>query len=266
MEGRNGRPFVINQYASVTCGKIEKQFPFNACSDSHITQSEFARYMQTLETDNYPLPTKAEITQKVNDIKSLYNHQFTEKELQEKLRRQNAGTEQQDHADRTRIEARRQQALDDGDDEAVAQCNAELQKLAGFKLVLSNTLSKQQARSSTTNSTTAQSDRLSELNRRNARLNYETIRRAEIDERRRKKVAVARARETATPSAPGAGTNGNAVGDGTPMKNNLGTGRKSIHTFSRQRPSVLFLIRRPPTDDEIIADLDLDIESELDLL
>lgn len=272
MEGRNGRPFVTNQYAFVTCAKNEKQFAFNACSDSHVTPSEFTRYIQALEADGYPVPTKPEVTQKVGDIKALYSHQFTEQELEEKLRRQNAGTDEQDHVDRTRIEARRQRALDEGDDEAVAQCNAELQKLAGFKLVLGNTLSKQQARSSTTNLTTAQSDRLSEINRRNARLNYEAVRRAELEERKRKKLAAARAREMATtPSASGVGTNGSVAPDGagssnTPTKNHVGTGGKSTHRRLQPKQSVLYLIRRPPTDDEIIADLDLDIESDLDNL
>jgi len=37
MEGPNGKPFHTDQYAVVTHGKAEKEWPFLACSDGKIT-------------------------------------------------------------------------------------------------------------------------------------------------------------------------------------------------------------------------------------
>ena len=38
MEGANGKPFSTNQYALVTVGKSEKEWPFIACSNSKFTE------------------------------------------------------------------------------------------------------------------------------------------------------------------------------------------------------------------------------------
>mgnify|MGYP007115603832 CR=1 FL=1 len=38
MEGPNGRSFVTTQYAVLTQGNTERDFPFIACSDSPFTE------------------------------------------------------------------------------------------------------------------------------------------------------------------------------------------------------------------------------------
>ena len=38
MEGNNGKSFVTNQYALVTYGKSEKEWPFIACSNAKFTE------------------------------------------------------------------------------------------------------------------------------------------------------------------------------------------------------------------------------------
>ncbi|ODH45819.1 hypothetical protein GX48_08106 [Paracoccidioides brasiliensis] len=179
MEAANGRNFVTTQYAVLAHGKSEREFPFIACSDSPITEPEFNRYRQTMIVEGCKMPTKSQTAAKVTAINRLINHPFTREELEEKLRRQGTNDNKTKIFQRIQLERRRQEALTSGDEAAIAQCDAELAQFVGPKLAFGTVLCKPRSKEKT------QQERLQELNLRNQKLNAESVRRAEIEERRR---------------------------------------------------------------------------------
>ncbi|OAX79868.1 hypothetical protein ACJ72_05808 [Emergomyces africanus] len=185
MEAPNGRNFVTTQYAVLAHGKAEREFPFIACSDSPITEAEFNRYRQTMAVEDCKMATKSMIATKVADINRLINHQFTKEELEEKLRRQGTNDNKMKIFERIQLEKRRQEAVAAGDEAAVAQCDAELLRFTGPKLAFGTALAKPRPTEKT------QQERLEELNRRNQKLNAENVRRAQLEERRRERLAMA---------------------------------------------------------------------------
>ncbi|KKZ62144.1 hypothetical protein EMCG_03388 [[Emmonsia] crescens] len=185
MEAPNGRNFITTQYAVLTHGKSEREFPFIACSDSSITEAEFNRYRQTMAVEDCKMATKSMIATKVADINRLINHQFTKEELEEKLRRQGTNDNKTKIFERIQLEKRRQEAIAAGDEAAIAKCDAELVHFSGPKLAFGTALVKPRPTEKT------QQERLQELNRRNQKLNAENVRRAQLEERRRERLAAA---------------------------------------------------------------------------
>ncbi|OJD11228.1 hypothetical protein AJ78_07966 [Emergomyces pasteurianus Ep9510] len=185
MEAPNGRSFVTTQYAVLAHGKAEREFPFITCSDSPITEAEFNRYRQTMAVEDCKMATKSMVATKVADINRLINHQFTKEELEEKLRRQGTNDNKTKIFERIQLEKRRQEAVAAGDEAAIAQCDAELLRFTGPKLAFGTALVKPRPTEKT------QQERLQELNRRNQKLNAENVRRAQLEERRRERLALA---------------------------------------------------------------------------
>ncbi|PGG97081.1 hypothetical protein AJ79_09355 [Helicocarpus griseus UAMH5409] len=288
MEAPNGRNFITTQYAVLAHGKSEREFPFIACSDSPITEAEFNRYRQTMIVEDCKMVTKSMIANKVADINRLINHQFTKEELEEKLRRQGTNDNKMKIYERIQLEKRRQEAIASGDEAAIAQCDAELVKFTGPKLAFGTTLVKPRPTEKT------QQERLEELNRRNQKLNAENVRRAQLEDRRRERLAaaaVARGEAVAnrfarvkTKARTHYDVSGNRLvpktddgsdisravtpitGANTPnpkanTPNRSGT-PSSVKSESQPRKGIP-VIRHRPTDDENIAALDLDIDIEI---
>ncbi|PGG98153.1 RNA polymerase-associated protein RTF1 [Blastomyces parvus] len=299
MEGPNGRSFITTQYAVLAHGKAEKEFPFIACSDSPITDAEFNRYRQTMAVEDCKMATKSMVAGKVADINRLINHQFTKEELEEKLRRQGTNDNKMKIFERLQLEKRRQEAIASGDEAAVAQCDAELQRFTGPKLAFGTSLVKPRSTEKT------QQERLQELNLRNQKLNAENVRRAQLEERRRERLAaaaVARGEAVANrfarvktkarthydvhgnrlmpksgedggvsdmsrPVTPitGANTpNGNKASTPTPNGGSATPGAKGAGDSTKPaRKGGIPVIRHRPTDDENIAALDFEIDIEI---
>ncbi|KAG5287168.1 RNA polymerase II transcription elongation factor Rtf1p [Histoplasma ohiense] len=300
MEAPNGRSFITTQYAVLAHGKAEKEFPFIACSDSPITEAEFNRYRQTMAVEDCKMATKSMVANKVADINRLINHQFTKEELEEKLRRQGTNDNKMKIFERIQLEKRRQEAIATGDEAAIAQCDAELQRFTGPKLAFGTTLVKPRSTEKT------QQERLQELNRRNQKLNAENVRRAQLEERRRERLAaaaVARGEAVANRFArvktkarthydvhgnrllpKGAEDGGGSdmsrpvtpiTGANTPNGNKISTptrnGRSVTPSSTKgvgdstkvARKGGVPVIRHRPTDDENIAALDFEIDIEI---
>ncbi|KAI5292876.1 hypothetical protein KEM52_005998 [Ascosphaera acerosa] len=307
MEGINGRTFITDQYALVAHGKAEKEFPFIFCSDSPFTEAEYNRWRQTLVVEDCRMPTKSQVDSKVRDINSLLNHSFTKEELDEKLRRQGAASSKQIAFERMAVEKERAAAVAANDEAAIAQCDEKLRRLNGSqRLAFGTSLNKAGGAAGAgaansaarKNSTSESAQRLAELNRRNARLNAENVRRAQIEERRQAKMlaakkAAAKQEQAAqaaqakaagqlaalasgpssaprssgeTSNATGAGSRSGSGSHGDQSNGNhnasSSSGSQATGALARKNGAA-GIIRHRPTDDEAIAAMDLDLDIEL---
>jgi len=284
MEGSNGRPFATNQYAILAHGKSEREFPFVACSDSPITDQEFNRYRQTMAVEDCKMATKSMLADKVADINRLLNHKFTNEELNEKLRKQGSLDSKTLAFKRMETEKQLAFARASGDDSEVDKLQAQLAELTGPKLAFGSSLNKPQPKKQ------SEHERLAELNLRNQRLNYENVRRAQLEERKAsKKAAAAIARgeaaqdpfmrvrtlakthhdangaSSATPPKPEVLVDSR---DGTPTTGPDTPGKatpKQSDTPIQKKPvkGGIAGIRHRNMDDENIAALDLDLDIEI---
>ncbi|EGD94409.1 hypothetical protein TESG_01927 [Trichophyton tonsurans CBS 112818] len=294
IEGPNGRNFVTTQYCLLAHGKAEKEFPFIACSESPFTEAEFNRYRKTMAVDGLKMPTKSAVDKKVADINRLLAHDFTKEELEEKLRRQGTNDNKQLIYNRIQLERRRNEAIANKDEAAIAECDAELARLTGPKLAFGTTLVKPRPNEKT------QQERLAELNMRNQKLNTENVRKAQLAERKAAKLAAAavargeavadrfarvktRARtyyestdghlvpvkpdaviaDRSRAITPTGATSNNTDASNTPAN---GTTPRSVTPSKPATPKVykgVPVIRHRPTDEDNIAALDLDIDIEI---
>ncbi|EAW11598.1 RNA polymerase-associated protein [Aspergillus clavatus NRRL 1] len=279
MEGPNGRSFVTNQYAVLAHGKAEREFPFVACSDSPFTEAEFSRYRQTMAVEDCKIATKSTLAEKVADINRLLNHQFTKEELNEKLRKQGSLDNKMRTFKRLETEKQLKLARAAGDDEEVSKLEKELAELAGPKLAVSSHNARPRSKKP------SDYERLAELNFRNQKLNTESVRRAQLEERRANRkaaAAVARGEAQANPfmrvrtlARTHYDANGNSLTpDSTASRNETpatasetpskaGTPKPTGHVQKKQSKGGVATIRHRNMDDENIAALDLDIDIEI---
>ncbi|KAA8647170.1 RNA polymerase-associated protein [Aspergillus tanneri] len=282
MEGANGRSFLTNQYAVLAHGKAEREFPFIACSDSPFTEVEFNRYRQTMAVEDCKMATRSMLANKVSDINRLLNHKFTNEELNEKLRKQGSLDSKALFFKRVENEKQLKLAKAAGDDAEVERLEAELSSLSAPKLAFSNNHSKPRANKP------SEHERLAELNLRNQRLNYENVRRAQLEERkasRKAAAAVARGEATANPflrvrtqarthydvNALSATSSQEASGNGTPATGSEAASKSNApskpstpsSSQKRQSKSGIPMIRHRNMDDENIAALDLELDIEI---
>jgi RNA polymerase-associated protein RTF1 len=179
----NGRLMPVETYVVAAHGKAEKAWTFLECSMSRFTEDEWRRYRVTLANEDLKLPTKGFMNIKLDQINKLINHRFTDAEITEKIRRQQAlSAKINRQEERQPIEERRQAALVAGDDDAAQRYEEELRDIVPMKLALGTTLVKQEA-----TYVNKEQERLAELNRRNQRINSENVRKAQVAEMRAKK-------------------------------------------------------------------------------
>ncbi|OJJ48715.1 hypothetical protein ASPZODRAFT_130828 [Penicilliopsis zonata CBS 506.65] len=283
MDGPNGRPFITSQYAVLAHGKAEREFPFIACSESSFTEAEFNRYRQTMAVEDCKMATKSTVAKKVADINRLLSHQFTKDELNEKLRKQGSLDTKMDVFRRLDLENKLMSAKAAGDDAEVDKLQLQLRDLAAPKLAFGTSMSKPKVERKT------EQERLAELNFRNRKLNYENVRRAQLEEKKAsRKVAAAVARgeapadpfmrvktrakthydmnekatDTPTPETSHAGTPAN----GAETPGALAAAKRSDTLSSSQKKATkggVAMIRHRNMDDENIAALDIDIDIDI---
>ncbi|GLA41674.1 hypothetical protein AnigIFM63309_009771 [Aspergillus niger] len=278
MEGQNGRSFVTNQYAVLAHGKAEREFPFVACSDSPFTEAEFNRYRQTMAVEDCKMATKSMVASKVADINRLLNHKFTNEELNEKLRKQGSLDSKSKFFKRVEVEKQLKLAREAGDDAEMERLEAELASMATPKLAVSSHSKPRVDKPS-------EHERLAELNIRNQKLNYENVRRAQIEERkasRKAAAAVARGEAAHNPFMrvrTQARTHYDVNGNGTPTaENNASQENTASETPSKASTPAsgtpagsqkktskggVASIRHRNMDDENIAALDLELDIEI---
>ncbi|KAL2819320.1 hypothetical protein BDW59DRAFT_151426 [Aspergillus cavernicola] len=271
LEGANGRSFVTNQYAILAHGKSEREFPFVACSDSAFTEAEFNRYRQTMTVDDCKMVTKSQLDKKVVDINRLINHKFTNEQLNEKLRKQGSLDSKTTIFKRVDTERQLKLARELGDDAEVERLQAELANQTP-KLAFGSSHSKPRAKAS-------EHDRLAQLNLRNQKLNYENVRRAQVEEKKASRKAAAAVARGEAPVNPFLRVKTRAKThydvNGTTLKSEesgsrTASGASKVNTPDRngtpsnsQKKGGATSIRHRNMDDENIAALDLDIDIEI---
>ncbi|KAL4781484.1 hypothetical protein BJX76DRAFT_14669 [Aspergillus varians] len=276
LEGANGRSFTTDQYAVLAHGKTTRQFPFIACSDSPFTEAEFSRYRQVMAVEDGKLPTKSQLAKKVTDINRLINHNFTNEELNEKLRKQGSLDSKTTFFKRVDIEKKLKLAQEVGDNDEVERLQRELASQAP-KLGFNSNVKPR-------NEKLSEHERLAQLNLRNQKLNYENVRRAQLEERkasRKAAAAAARGEATLNPflrvktlAKTHHDVNGSSfkaeenasrsvTPSSTPKANTPGQSSTRSTSEHKQPRGGSTKIRHRNMDDENIAALDLDIDIEI---
>ncbi|KAL2144535.1 hypothetical protein VTI28DRAFT_8948 [Corynascus sepedonium] len=272
---RGGHQIVVDMYVKAAHGKAQREWPFITCSDRGFTESEWNRYKQVCLSEGVPIPTKPELVSKIADINGLIERTWTDQEVSEKLRRQNALHIKYSGVERDNVAKQLDAARARGDDEAVARLqekldNLEIPRLA-FRTSLNPTKKKAENRGPT------QQEKLALLNAENRRKNAEAVRKAQLLERARAREAEARRAAaggdrsgTSTPAAARANGSGSGSGSGTPKSGGNATGGLLPHIAKLQEQqrsqakAGVPVIHKPLMDDDIIGALDLDIDVEID--
>lgn len=142
-----------------------------------------------MASEELALPTKRFLISKIDDINKLLSHQFTEEEIQEKLKRSGVLQNKTASLERPRIVARRKAAEDRGDEAAIAKLDAELAALDGPKLAFGTSLRKPLPNSEAASPGLSQQERLALVNRANRKANTQDVRKAQVIERKQEALA-----------------------------------------------------------------------------
>ncbi|GAB7351632.1 hypothetical protein MBLNU459_g2241t1 [Dothideomycetes sp. NU459] len=279
MEGPNGKQFYTDQYALVAHGKAEKEWPFNSCSDSKFSEAEFERYKRALATDTLRVPTQVYLRQKLDDIHTLLDHQWTEQDIQNKINRTKTMHDKFFSYGRDKILSRRNEAAARGDDAAVAKLDQELAAMDGSgvsKPLLNGT------KNATPNKAILQQERLAALNKANRKANTEEIRKAQVAEKRAQQKArdeaIAKARLRDAEAAEAAknkllavpGKDDDLFGSdvsraGTPVNGSSAKGTPRSGTPLNGTKKTLGGFKKKAAEDDVIAAMDLGIDIDIDI-
>lgn len=294
MEGPNRKQMLVDKYILAAHGKATKPWSFLECSNSKFTEDEWRRYRATMANEDGRMPTRGQIVKKLDQINALINHRFTDMEISQKLKQQNAIFDQVNRtSERRAIKEKIMDAEEQGDDEAVKNLEDQLMNLVPLKLALGTSLN-----AGTTAKANTEADRLAELNRHNQRQMTESIQKAAMLKRRQYKKAQAQVQGlSSTPdkdklAVPGAGASqtksldddlfGSAsdisrVGTpvngasraGTPLLSKLGNGANisrsgtPLSMRAGGEKKGLPVIKKTKRDDEVLAGMDLGIDIEI---
>jgi RNA polymerase-associated protein RTF1 len=212
------------------------------------------------------VPTKAELVRKIDDINGLIHRTWTDIELSEKLKRQNALHVKYSGVEREYLTKQLEMALSRGEEEAAARLQEKLDTLEvprlAFRTSMNATKKKQESRGQ------SQQEKLALLNAENRRRNAESVRKAQLLERARKNEDMIN-NKSGQAAGSGASTpdvaNENGSGNGTPKQKALLPHIAKLQEQQRtQAKPGLPVIHKPLMDDDIIGALDLDLDIEID--
>ncbi|SPQ26610.1 f8e7016a-95ce-4a7e-8395-85e6c269b462 [Thermothielavioides terrestris] len=297
----SGHHMVVDLYVKAAHGKAQREWPFISCSDHRFTEAEWNRYKQVCLSEGVPVPSKPELVDKIDDINGLLQRTWTEQEVTEKLRRQNALLAKFSGADRDHLTRQLEMALARGDQEAAKRLQERLDNLETPRLAFRTSLHPEKKKLESRGPT--QQEKLAMLNAENRRRNAEAVRKAQLMERARTREIEMRlnrgeqveddhsrrmrtgmklvhdgneSREpTAKNGAASASANGSGAstpatatttpsGNGTPSQKPVLPHIAKLQEQQRKqaKPGVP-VIHKPLTDDDIIGALDLDIDVEI---
>lgn len=222
------------------------------------------------------MATQTKLAAKVADINRLINHRFTAEELNEKLRKQGAFDHKKNILRRFDLERDLKFAKANGNMEEAEKLQKDLDQILNPNLSWGTTLAKPAV-----DKTLSEAERVHQINIRNQKLNYENVRRAQLEERkaaRKAAAAVARGEATADPFMRVrtiAKTHHDVSGkpqevpksvDATPTdtpKDSPSHAATPNSDLTPKKPKSGFMISYRNTDDENIAALDLDIDIDI---
>ncbi|KAK3906746.1 hypothetical protein C8A05DRAFT_29400 [Staphylotrichum tortipilum] len=267
----HGHQMVVDQYIKAAHGKAQREWPFITCSDRGFTEAEWNRYKQVCLSEGVVVPTRPELVSKIDDINALLSHTWTDQELSEKLKRQNALHVKYSGVEQEQLTKQLDAARARGDTDAAARLQEKFDNLEVPRLAFRTQLNA--AKKKAENRGPTQQEKLALLNAENRRKNAESVRKAQLLERARladreadvRTPADSQATATSGASTPGGAANGS--GNSTPKP-----GAKAVlphiaklqeQQRSQAKPGMP-VIHKPLTDDDIIGALDLDIDVEID--
>lgn len=105
-----------------------------------VPQHELNRYRVTCHNDGVTLPTKAFLSDKIDDINNLISHTWNAEEIKARLARKNELMRRFDPAERERVARLIEEARERGDDQKVEQLQEELDKLGTQRLAFKTSL------------------------------------------------------------------------------------------------------------------------------
>ena len=150
------------------------------------------------------LPRKSHLAHKAEGINALIKHRFTEAELQEKLKRSGVLGQRKKGMEVATLEGQRQQAEANGDHDKAAELAQQIKELRTTKLAWGTSITMPGGTNGISVTNNQQQQRLAELNKINRKLNTQTIRRAQLAERKaavERQAAVDRGEAVADPFA-----------------------------------------------------------------
>lgn len=237
-------------------------------------QQEWNRYQAVCKSEGVVIPRKPELTRKASDINSLINREWTDDEVQEKIKRQSALMDRYSGVERSRLQQQLDQARRHDNATLAAELQDKLDSLAVPRLAFQTTLKK----AGPAKTGPSQQDRLAEKNAQNRQLNSKNVRQAQLAERRRvRERELEDARASGDDALGGAGgkpraspavANGAQKADGNGVKDAGDHVKKVRETKIKMAEagakSGAPMIHTVLTDDDIIGSLDLDIDVEID--
>ena len=259
----------MDLYVKAAHGKAQREWPFITCSDRGFTEAEWNRYKQVCLSEGVPVPTKPELIAKVDDINSLIERQWTDQEVSEKLKRQNALHIKYSGVERDQLTKQLDMARARADEDAINRLQEKLDNLETPRLAFRTSLNS--AKKKAENRGPTQQEKLALLNAENRRKNAESVRKAQLMERARARDEVRLRGEQAagsgasTPAGTASAAAAAVVGNGSG-----GAGAVLPHILKLQEQqrsrakSGVPVIHKPLMDDDIIGALDLDIDVEID--
>jgi RNA polymerase-associated protein RTF1 len=228
------------------------------------------------------MATQSKLVSKVAEINRLINHVFTPEEMSRKLRRQGVLDEDTNILRRSDLERDIKLARASGNDEKADSLQKELDAIVNPKLSWGTSLIKPQGGSE---KKLSEAERVHQINLRNQKLNYENVRRAQLEERKAaRKSAAAVARGEAAPDpfmrvrtvakthhdvsdkpkdAPTDDTPTDTPKESPKVGTDSAARAVAASGVTPKKSKSGFMISYRNTDDENIAALDLDIDIEI---
>ncbi|KAK5942858.1 RNA polymerase-associated protein rtf1 [Knufia obscura] len=292
IEGPNRKQMLVNKYILAAHGKATKPWSFLECSNSKFTDDEWRRYRTTMANEEGRMPTRGQISKKLEEINRLISHRFSDMEISQKLKQQNAIFDQVNRtSERKAIKEKIMDAEEQGDEDAIKELEHQLMNLVPLKLAMGTSLN-----AGTTAKANTEADRLAELNRHNQKQMTENYQKAAMLKRRQYKKAQAQAQGLSSASdkdkfaVPGAsqtksldddlfgsasdisraGTPVNGTSRaGTPLASKLGNGANisrsgtPLSMRAGGEKKGLPVIKKTKRDDEVLAGMDLGIDIDI---
>lgn len=223
--------------------------------------------------EDVPFPDKNTLVDKIDDINGLVKRKWTEAELSEKLKRQNALHAKYSGAERDQVAKQLDFARKRGDHEAAKRLQEKLDSIEVPRLAWKTSLAPLKKPE---NKGLSQQERLAALNLENRKRNTEAVRQAQLRER-------AKIRELQMRKERSEGVENQSSTLNTDKNGNVGlTATKQANdSKSKGTPTILPHIAKlqeqqrnqakgmptihtPLMDDDVIGALDLDIDVEID--
>jgi RNA polymerase-associated protein RTF1 len=278
MQADSGQPFPVNRYIVAAHGISEKNWSFLECSMSPFTDDEWRRYRIVMANEKCKLPTRGAVFRKLDELNKVIAHRFTDAEITAKIKHRKTLFDMINKSDeKADIQEQLGDAIRARDDDKITALEDQLAAIVPMKLAINTSLNRSDAAY-----VNPEQEKLAEINRRNARLNAENVRKAQLAEMKvRKKIQLPiPANEDmfeggSDISRTGTPVNGQRNGTpkpggtplaGTPLAGTPLAGTPRSGTPNPVRPAKkggLPLLRRAMAEEEIMRSMDLGIEIDI---